>query len=310
MTVCNCGALGEYKDPFNPYSLDYCSSCFSAYLEKKILRGVPRRVRGQHIAVAVSGGKDSLVLLNVLYSYQNELKLPSLIALVLEEEIPDIQQERQKIIQYLHKHYPDLSINIIKYSELFGHTLPHLVTINDSKKLGFTPCSICGIFRKQALFQMGLQAGVDFIALGTTLEDEASTIILNIIRGFPTLSPTQNSYSNNSNIQRLPQRIKPLARISEDLIRIYIRIKNIPIISQTCPYAQRSLRSEITAFISTLKDRDPQGSFLFNILKTKNDSERKTSFPQNTYHCTRCQMISHHSLCPSCRILSNLLKSS
>ena len=111
MTVCNCGALGEYKDPFNPYSLDYCSSCFSAYLEKKILRGVPRRVRGQHIAVAVSGGKDSLVLLNVLYSYQNELKLPSLIALVLEEEIPDIQQERQKIIQYLHKHYPDLDLH-------------------------------------------------------------------------------------------------------------------------------------------------------------------------------------------------------
>lgn len=308
MTTCNCGALAVYSDPFNPYSLEYCSSCFEGYIEKKILKGVSRRVRGHPIAVAVSGGKDSLVLLTVLHAYQDELKLPMLIAVVLEEEIPEIQQERQMIIQYMQNEFSGLPIYHVTYSELFGHKLPNLVSANDRKGCGYTPCSICGIFRRQALFELGVRHSVDFITLGTTLEDEAATTILNTIRGISPSFQYDTSESVMKSSQKLPQRIKPLARISEDLLRVYVKIRKIPTISTPCPYAQRSLRSEITSFLISLKARDPQGSFLFNILKSKQESERKSVSQRQIYACERCKMISHHILCPSCRILSKIFE--
>ena len=309
MSTCNCGALAEYLDPFNPYSREFCASCFIDYVEKKILKGVPRRVRGHPIAVALSGGKDSLVLLHTLYSYQNKLKLPSLIALILEEEIPEIQQERQKVVQHLQDRLPGLSIKITTYSELYGYTLSDLVAKNDEKNLGFTPCSICGILRKQALFELGKRYGADFILLGTTLEDEAATIILNIIRGIPISKKDERSKIGTTATQKLPQRIKPLARISEELIRTYVQIKGIVTLSNPCPYSDRSLRSEITTFSSLLKARDPQGSFLFNILKTRQELAKKIVHPPETYPCKQCKMISHHVLCHSCRIISKIVGS-
>jgi len=310
MTKCNCGALAVYSDAFNPYSHGYCSSCFINYIEKKILKGVPRRVRGHSIAVAVSGGKDSLTLLDVLHTYQAKLKINSLIAVILEEELVEIRRERQNIIRYIQNQYPEVPVYHVSYSELFRYTLTELVQESDKNKLGFTPCSICGIFRRQALFELGAQNEVDFIALGTTLEDEAATRILNLIRGIsPSQQPDNTSDNKNYSSQRLPQRIKPLARVSENLIQAYIKIKKIPTISTDCPYTNRSLRSEITSFLAALTARDPQGSFFFNITKPFQANKKKTVSQRHTYKCERCQMISHYILCPTCRILSTITNS-
>ncbi|MHA1977326.1 MAG: hypothetical protein ACW98F_04435 [Candidatus Hodarchaeales archaeon] len=62
MSTCYCGASAEYTDSLNPYSSDYCSSSFVSYIEKKILKGVPRKLKGHPIARALSEGKDSLGL--------------------------------------------------------------------------------------------------------------------------------------------------------------------------------------------------------------------------------------------------------
>ncbi len=301
--------MAVYFDPFNPYSRHFCSSCFVKYIESKVLKRVPRKVRGHPIAVAVSGGKDSLALLNVLYTYRSEMKIPSISVFILEEEIPEIHQERQLMLEFIHKKYPDLPVHYVKYSDIYDYNLPDLVNLNDVKGLGYTPCTICGILRKHALFNLGIQFGVDFIALGTTLEDETATSILNIIRGISLQRNKQSSQLEEKPTQKLPQRIKPLVRVSEDLINEYIRIMDIPIISSSCPYADRSLRSDISSFISKLKTRDPQGSFLYNILKTRYRFT-KTDNQRQIYPCNRCQMVSHQVLCPSCTIISKLEDSS
>jgi len=107
LTYCLCGAEASYKDPYVPFSHDYCPTCFVSYLEKKFVRGIPKAVRGHSIAIAVSGGKDSMALLDVFYKTRAQFKLSSLYAFILEEEIPEINQKRQRIIQFLHNHYSD-----------------------------------------------------------------------------------------------------------------------------------------------------------------------------------------------------------
>ena len=301
MTFCKCGEKSEYNDPFTPHQQNYCSTCFSSYLEKKMIRGFPRAARGHPIAIAVSGGKDSTTLLNVILKNQKELKIPSVKAILLEEQIPEIEKKRQEIIEVLKGKYPDLAIFYKSYSAIYGYSLPELVKKSTNQNLRFSPCMICGILKKNAIFRIGRELKIPYIALGTTLEDEATTILLNIIRGRPHVSLNENSLDINSRESTHPQLLKPLARISEDLIRIYVDINNLPIISTSCPYAEQSIRSDLTFLMESLKRRDPRGSLVYNITKLK----RLTSTQKlNFINCKRCQAPSNQSLCSACRIMS------
>ncbi|MHA1945357.1 MAG: hypothetical protein ACXAC6_06295 [Candidatus Hodarchaeales archaeon] len=105
----------------------------------------------------------------------------------------------------------------------------------------------------------------------------------------------------NSRESTHPQLLKPLARISEDLIRIYVDINNLPIISTSCPYAEQSIRSDLTFLIESLKKRDPRGSLIFNITKLKRlPSDQKLDL----INCKGCQAPSNQSLCSVCRIIA------
>ena len=305
LALCFCGALGSYKDPFVPFSHDYCPSCFVDYLEKKFSRGIPKMVRGHSVAVAVSGGKDSMALLNVFYKFRAQFKLSSLYAFILEEEIPEIEPQRQQIVSFLKKQYPELKIIYKSYSNLYEFSIPELISMSDNQGLRYTPCTICGIFRKESLFKLGLKNKVAFVALGTTLEDSVCTVLLNIIRGIPDRNFIQENQFSEFRKFGVPRRIKPLARISEDLIQTYVSLCNLPIISTTCPYSQRSLRGEVSSFVSKLKERDPRGSLLFNVLSIKKQkASQKSSYILQK--CTDCQMMSDKSLCPVCRILTKI----
>jgi uncharacterized protein (TIGR00269 family) len=303
LALCFCGAEASYKDPYVPFSHDYCPTCFTKYLEKKFLRGIPKAVRGHSIAVAVSGGKDSMALLDIFYKNRAQFRLSSLYAFILEEEIPEINQQRQRIVKFLHKYYPDLKIIYKSYSDFYQYSIPDLITISDNKGLKYTPCTICGIFRKQTLFKLSLENGVTFIALGSTLEDNASTVLLNSIRGTPERNLIQKDKFEEFLKHGFPRRIKPLTRISEDLIQKYVSLSNLPTITSRCPYSNRSLREEITSFISKLKERDPRGSFLFNLVNIQNQvtSDKRSYTPKK---CNNCNMLSDQSLCPVCRILA------
>ena len=301
MTICKCGKPGTYTDPFTPHPKNFCDTCYSTHLEKKIVNAFPRVIRGYPLAIAVSGGKDSTTLLEVVMKYQKELKIPKITTIYLEEEIPEIQEERQMIIKNLERKYSDLKVHYESYSELYGLSLPEMIEKSNVMDLRFTPCTVCGILKKQAIFKISREQEIPYIALGTTLEDVASTILLNIIRGRP-----QSSLDNTGVPPQEPgnpQILKPLSRISEDLILKYIGINNIPVITSQCKYADRSIRSDLAILMTNLKKRDPMGSLLFNITKANIVSNPPKN---NETYCTQCGSPSVQSLCSACRILAKL----
>ena len=306
MTLCNCGEPSKYNDPFTPHPRpqNYCSSCFSSYLEKKMTRGFPRAIRGHSVAVAVSGGKDSITLLEIILKSQKMLKIPSVTAIFLEEQVAEIQSHRPEIVKILNEKYPDLNILYEEYSSFYRYSLPELVKRSIERKLRFTPCMMCGILKKNALFKIARDLKIPYIALGTTLEDEAATVLLNIIRGRQQTEISGNTDNHDSLETFQPQLLKPLARISEDLIQTYVNINKLPVITTTCPYATQSIRSDITSLIENLKKRDPKGSLLFNIAKRKTMNESIKKSP--LMNCRRCQTPSNQSLCSACRILTKL----
>jgi uncharacterized protein (TIGR00269 family) len=306
LDYCQCGENGEYQDPYNPYSNIYCATCFSNYLEKKFLKGMSRKIRGQSVAIAVSGGKDSMALLHILALNQEKLRIPALTVIMMEEGIFTIQEERIEILKFIKRNYPSVSISYVKYKELVGYSIPELIESSDRKKTRYTPCMICGILRRQALFQIGFQNNVQYLALGTTLEDETATVLINIIRGSPSRNSSVGERYRKFLVYGFPARIKPFSRISEDLIKKFVEINKIPTLKSHCPYADRSLRLIVSKFVSTLKMKDPRGSLLFNVRKQKYHSETRMQQEIQFIRCQICNFPTNQSHCPSCKILMKI----
>jgi len=183
MSVCTCGKRGDFTFPLSVQF--FCVECFSKKFERRFLSNIPRSLRGHSLVVAFSGGKDSSTLLYILNKYRKKLKIPVLSVITLDEENPTTQESRNKIIDISRKRYPNVTFIQFSYSELFGFSLPKLILQSDRKKMRFTPCTICGVLRRHAILRLALEIDADYIAMGNTLNDEAATMILNILRAKP-----------------------------------------------------------------------------------------------------------------------------
>ena len=300
---CTCGLPGEIEFP--PASQYFCPQCFSINFERRVLKSIPRYVRGHSIAVALSGGKDSATLLHVLNKTKRKLKIPSLSAIVLEEENLEIQTAREKIIDEFKVIYPDVKFVKKAFTELFGYSLPMLVQRSNSKGLRFTPCAICGILRRHGILRIALDLKVDFIAMGNTINDEAETILLNIIRGnFEKVFRNTIQYRAVDK-QSLPKRIKPLEKISERTIREYSVANQLTVMKKECTLAKRSFRSQINQFLNEIEKKDPR--VLYNVTSSiKQENLVKPSVVQ-VYRCETCNTYSPQSECSACRIVRQIM---
>jgi uncharacterized protein (TIGR00269 family) len=301
--LCNCGLPGEFKFPLTSQS--FCPTCFSRKFEKRILNSIPRSIRGHTTALALSGGKDSSTLIHVLHKYQHKLKIPRLAAIVLDEGIPDVKSSRETIIEEIKTIYTGIEFFQNSYTELFNYSLPSLIQQSDKLNQGFTPCAICGVLRRHGLLRMALNIEADFIVLGSTLEDEAETILLNIIRGNPSKNYRENILYEPVDRGSLPTRIKPLSKISEKTIQEYSRVHQIPVLKTHCNFADRSLRSEIRGFLNSMIVKDPH--VLYNIVSSnrKNDSNKIRT--ENVYRCKDCTSYSPDLKCSACRMIQKLM---
>ncbi|MFX1506914.1 MAG: ATP-binding protein [Promethearchaeota archaeon] len=301
--LCNCGLRGEFKFPLASQS--FCPTCFSRKFEKRILNGIPRSIKGHTTALALSGGKDSTTLLHIFHKYQHKLRIPLLGAIILEEEIPEVQSSRELIIKKIKARYAGIEFFQNSYTELFRYSLPSLVKRSDQLESGFTPCTICGVLRRHGILMVALKKGIEYIVMGNTLEDEAETILLNIIRGNPSKNYRENILYEPVDRESLPTRIKPLSKISENTIQEYSRIHQIPVLNTHCSFANRSLRSEIRSFLNSMIEKDPH--VLYNIISSIRKKESNETRTENVYRCKDCTSYSPDPKCSACRMIQRLM---
>ncbi|MFX0016097.1 MAG: ATP-binding protein [Promethearchaeota archaeon] len=300
---CDCGLFGQLKFP--PSTQYFCPNCYSRKFEKRILNNIPRYIRGHSISVALSGGKDSTTMLHILHKYKRKLRITKLIAIILEEETPEIQQPRKRVINQLKSSYSTVSFIQKSYSELFDYSLPSLIHQSDKQGLRYTPCTICGVLRRHGIMRLALDNKADYIALGNTLEDEAETILLNILRGNPWKIYRDKIKYTSADGKSLPLRIKPLSKVSENTISKYSKINHLQFLNVRCIFAERSFRSEITSFLSIIGEKDPR--ILYNIISSiKNETKRKAQV-ELVHRCSLCSSYSPEIKCSACRIIQKIM---
>ena len=189
---------------------------------------------GDKIAVAVSGGKDSLTLLRVLKDRQRFVPIKyQLLAVHIDLGYPSMHP---KILAEYFKSQ-GLNYHIEKVDILKGKTRKDIT------------CFWCAWNRRKALFETAVRSGCNKVALGHHHDDIVETILLNLFFNgeISAMAPKQELFNGKIII------IRPLAYVEEDMIRRFARGAAFPHEKCSCPNSFTSKRTKIERMIKELE---------------------------------------------------------
>jgi len=261
-----------------------CARHFIRMFEKRFrstVREFGMLKKGERVAVGLSGGKDSTVLLHCLNDLKKDLPF-ELVAITIDEGISGYRAATLKIAK---KEAKALGIehHIVSFKKELGKTLDSILKTDRSRA-----CSYCGVLRRGLLNRKARELKADKLAIGHNLDDIAQTVLMNIIRGEPSRSKRllEPVTKNDAFIPR----IRPLLRAPEKEVAIYAMVRDIGIDHRECPYAESALRQDIRRHLNELEEIHPGTKFkiLSSFLQMKDEgrdsggrgSESKTQDPR------------------------------
>ena len=288
--------------------LELCQSHFVKFFESRVKRAVREYAmlkKGDAIAVALSGGKDSCVMLHMLHKISKSLPI-SLFAITIDEGIcgyrefslETARQECRKLGVPLH---------VISFKEEFGSTLDGLL----KKKGGERSCSYCGVMRRYLLNKYARKLGADKIAVGHNADDVAQTVLMNFMRNEPERLARFGPVGGIMGDEMFITRIKPLFTTPERDVAAYAVMKGIPIKFMECPYAKNAFRQHVRKILNETEEKYPatkvrvmraflsQLALLADGMKYRN--AKQTS--QTICKCAVCGEPTSQEVCSLCKML-------
>lgn len=192
---------------------------------------------GDKIAVALSGGKDSVSLLYALKNLQ--IFYPKKFELIAISINPGFDEFDESILKNIAK---DVGVELV-------------IVKSDIKKIVFdirnekNPCSLCANLRRGILNSKAKELGCNKIALGHNEDDVLETFLLNIIYtgNISTFSPI--SYMDRSDMTL----IRPLIYTKEKYMKSFINRKNIKIMPKICPMDGKSKREYALKLLKSIE---------------------------------------------------------
>src|SRR3989344_5255426 len=153
-----------------------CKSHFTGYFESKVFNTIRKFDligKEENLGVALSGGKDSLSVLNILNRLSKQNPKIKINAIAIDEGIAGYRDKTlEKASEFCKKN--SIELHIFSYKEEFGLTLDEMLKILDVR-----PCTICGIFRRYLLNRKSKELSLTKLATGHNIDDECQSIMMN-----------------------------------------------------------------------------------------------------------------------------------
>lgn len=279
-----------------------CKECFFAAFEGEVHETIVRNrlfKRGERVAIAASGGKDSTVLAHVmtLLNERHDYGL-DLFLLSVDEGITGYRDDSLETVKRNKVQYK-VPLEIVSYAELYGWTMDAIV-----KEIGLrNNCTFCGVFRRQALDRGAWRRRADKMVTGHNADDVAETVLMNILRGDVARLSRCVSITTGSE-GKLP-RSKPFKYCYEKEIVMYAHFKRLDYFSTECVYSPNAYRGYARTFLKDLEAVRP--SAILDILHSAENFTiaEETKMP-TLRECERCGYIASNRLCKACVLLEGL----
>lgn len=279
-----------------------CKDCFFKTFEAEVHSTICKNQlfnRGDFVAIAASGGKDSTVLayimklLNERYDYGIQL-----ILLSIDEGITGYRDDSLETVKRNQEQY-ELPLRILSYEELYGWTMDAIVKIIGLKN----NCTFCGVFRRQALDRGALLLKVDKIVTGHNADDIAETVLMNVLRGDIARLGRCTAITTGST-EAIP-RCKPFKYTYEKEIVMYAYFKKLDYFSTECIYSPNAYRGHARTYLKNLEAI--RSSAIIDVIHSGESLNMKEGVKVPIKgKCSQCGFISSQPMCKACVLLDGL----
>ena len=295
---------------FRPYSGEkLCRRCFAQSIEKKVRATIAKYQMlnfNDKIAVAVSGGKDSVSLLHVLAKMEKKQPKASLVAITVDEGIKGYRDEALKIAS---ENCDELGIKhvVTSFRELYGFTLDEIVKRQKHKgESGLTPCAYCGVLRRKALNIAARNVKANKLATAHTLDDETQTILLNIFHGDVLRIAREKPVTDEAH-PKLVQKVKPFCEIPEKETALYAYVRKIRFQSTPCPYASEALRNDVRIMLNRMEEKHAGIKFtVFKSIERIRPALEEIANKEGLRECDECGEPTTERICRTCQMLKRV----
>ena len=298
-----CGRRAAYNRRYAGVLL--CDRCLVKSVEKRFRRAIAEHQmispRGR-VAVAVSGGKDSVALMHLLVGHC-KLKNCELVVITIDE---GIKRYRDRSVLTARENAKSLGIEqvVVSFKRAFGATLDQMVKLAKHKKTGLNPCTYCGVMRRSLLNQAARELSADKLATAHNLDDEVQAIMLNYVRAdFSRLHRLGPTYPQR---EGFVPRIKPLREIPEKEVALYALLRGLKMHLGVCPYAG-GIHGEIRDFLNRLEANHPNSKFMILRMFDRMKPQLAKATPEfEIRRCENCGEPTSTNICKSCELLQGL----
>jgi uncharacterized protein (TIGR00269 family) len=254
------------------------------------------------VLVAVSGGKDSLALWDVLLTlgYQAE---GMYIGLGIDEGIEYSHKSLGFCRRFVAEHHPNAVLHVVDVESEYGQGIP--VLARTTQRGRGKPCAVCGLVKRHIMNRVARDGGFTAIATGHNLDDEVAVLMQNTLhwqtgylaRQAPVLGERDG----------LARKVKPFARIYEREAAAYALVQGIDYIYDECPFAKGSTTNFYKELLNQLELNSPgaKQQFYLDFLRARDAG--KVAFDEakqaELHPCQRCgQPTTAAGLCAFCRL--------
>lgn len=204
---------------------------------------------GDHILIGLSGGKDSLLLTELL-ARRARIYVPRFKVSALHVRVKE--RDYHTDLSYLESFCAEQNVPLIIRDVEIGEAPKSPITNHQSQIEN--PCFLCSWYRRKTLFNVAQEIGCNKIAFGHHRDDVAQTLLMNLIyQGtFATMPPMLQ-------LDKMPiQLIRPLCLIDEADIITYAAMRGYQKQTKLCPFEHVSSREKVKGLLSQIKALNPE----------------------------------------------------
>jgi tRNA 2-thiocytidine biosynthesis protein TtcA len=211
---------------------------------------------GDRIAVCVSGGPDSLSLLNLfLDGFGYATNDFTLLAVHVDMGFP--QTDGPKNRQVLEAHFRDLRVD----HRIDQTRIADEILSPEARK---NPCFICSLQRRKRVYEIAHSEKCNVVAYGHHQDDIIETLLLNILYGrkIGTMYPVQTLFGDRMTL------IRPFVYIEEARLKRFARESRLPQLPRLCPMDGNTRRQRVKEEIARLQKTERHADIRKNIFKS------------------------------------------
>ena len=255
------------------------------------------------ILVAVSGGKDSLTLWEILLKLGYKAD-----ALYVDLGIPGYSERSREKVEHFTREVAEpcgAHLTIHTVEEDAGAGIKELATL-----VKRPTCSACGTIKRYQFNRVAWKNHYDVMSTGHNLDDEAARLLGNVLQWQEEYLQKQ-SPTLPASIEGFAKKVKPLYRMTEREIAAYAVVNRIDYLVEECPMAKGAKMLVYKDVLNRLETESPgtkhrfYWGFLDKQKKAAASSMSMTDIDQAILQpCTSCSQPTTAGTCSFCRMMT------